>query len=127
MAAALVDGELPLAAFTDEHVARPELQALLRKVHCREDEGKPASVEAPRYAEVTVRLRDGRHFQRRVSHPRGSAAAPMSTEEIEQKFRDCAAACLAPAQIASSVQMLRELDRLADLRELASALAGARQ
>lgn len=124
MAAVVIDGGLSLASFTDEQVMRPELQALLKKVHCHEAEGKPASVETPRYAEVTVSLRDQRKLQKRVSHPRGSAAAPMSPAELQQKFKDCAAACLEPAQIERSMQMLLEIDRLPDLTALMAALRG---
>lgn len=124
MAAAIVDGAVSLAAFTDEQVMRPELQSLLRRVHCREAEGRPSSVEMPRYAEVTVNLRDGRQVCQRVTHPRGSAAVPMAPEELQAKFRDCAAACLDGAAAERAIELLQSIERQAGLDELMAALRG---
>jgi len=124
LAAVLVDGGLTRNSFTDEQVLRPAVQSLIHKVRCHEAEGKPLSVEAPRFAEITVKLRDGRTLNRRCDHTRGSAAVPLTQSELDYKFRDCASSRLAPAAIERALQMLHEIDRLPNLDGLMSALTG---
>jgi 2-methylcitrate dehydratase PrpD len=124
LAAALVDGVLPMSAFTDDMVMRPALQALLRKVQAREAEGDPVSVETPRFAEVTLTLTDGRKMQRRIQYPRGAAANPMTPDELDAKFRDCASLSLQENLVEQALQMLHEVDRLPDVRGLMAVLAG---
>ncbi len=127
LAAALVDGVLPMSAFTDEMVMRPALQALLRRVYAREAEGDPVSVETPRFADVTLTLTDGRRLQRRVQYPRGAAANPMTQDELDAKFRDCASLSLQKKAVEQALQMLHDVDSLPDLRGLMAVLAGGSQ
>jgi 2-methylcitrate dehydratase PrpD len=125
LAAALVDGALPMSAFTDEMVMRPALQALLRAVHAQEADGDPVSVETPRFADVTLTLTDGRKLQRRVQYPRGAAANPMTYDELDAKFRDCASLSLQEKSVEQALHMLHEVDHLPDVRGLMAVLAGA--
>lgn len=85
MAAALVDGEVRLASFTDEAVQRPEVQRFFDQVHWREEEGAVAT----RSAEVHLRLRDGRSVSQRIEVLRGSAQLPLSDSQLEAKLQDC--------------------------------------
>ncbi len=124
LASALVDGELTLHTFTDEAVRRPEVLDLLPKVRCREADGAPVAGDDPRFAEVTVALRDGRRLHRRVDHPRGSPEAPLGRADLDRKFRDCAAAALSPSAVERVLQMLHEIDTLPDLHDLMRVLAG---
>jgi 2-methylcitrate dehydratase PrpD len=87
VAAALADGRVTLASFEDAAVRRPEIQAFLPLVTKREADG-PLN---PRYAEITVRLRDGRTLHRRVEALRGGAALPLSEAELVAKLADCLA------------------------------------
>jgi len=112
VAAALTEGSLSLGTFTDERVQRAEVVSLLSRVRCREAEGKAVGVEAPRFAEVNLRLRNGTTLHRRVDHPHGSPEAPLDQAELDRKFADCAGACLNASQIERALQMFHELDRL---------------
>ena len=85
MAAALADGEVRLASFTDEAVRRPQVQRFFDRVHWVEEQGKVA----PRAAEVHLLLRDGRRLAQRVELLRGSAQRPLSDEQLESKLDDC--------------------------------------
>jgi len=127
VAAALVDGVVPMGAFTDEQVMRPALQALLRKVHAREAEGDPVSVETPRFADVTLTLTGGRKLRKHVQYPRGAAANPMSQDELDAKFRDCAALVLAAPAVEEALAMLHGIDDLPTLGPLMTLLAGSRR
>lgn len=85
MAAALADGQVRLASFTDEAVARPEIQRFFDRVHWSEENGEVAS----RAAEVQVQLLDGRRMAQRVDLLRGSAQLPLSDAQLEAKLDDC--------------------------------------
>jgi 2-methylcitrate dehydratase PrpD len=72
-----------VADFEMPAVTDLELAAFRAKVVAKLDETLPRGA-----ATVTLRLADGREFQRTVLHPRGSFERPMSDAELEEKFRD---------------------------------------
>jgi 2-methylcitrate dehydratase PrpD len=79
----LVRGRAGVADFEMPAVTDLELAAFRAKVVAKLDETLPRGA-----ATVTLRLADGREFQRTVLHPRGSFERPMSDAELEEKFRD---------------------------------------
>jgi 2-methylcitrate dehydratase PrpD len=79
----LVRGRAGVADFEMPAVTDPALAAFRAKVVAKLDETLPRGA-----ATVTLRLTDGREFQRTVLHPRGSFERPMSDAELEEKFRD---------------------------------------
>jgi 2-methylcitrate dehydratase PrpD len=87
VAAALHDGRVALASFDDAAVQRPALQAFLDKVHVTE--GEPPMF--PRWAELGIRLREGRLLSLRIERLRGSTEHPLSDAELIQKGVDCCA------------------------------------
>lgn len=117
LSAALIDGDLSLATFTDESVQRPEVQAVFPIITTQEAEGKPIGADDGRYAEVTVRISDGRQLHRRVEHPQGSPQKPMSKDQQEAKFRDCAALFEAD-RLDGVLVMLNQFKELSDVRSL---------
>jgi 2-methylcitrate dehydratase PrpD len=82
----LVRGRAGVADFEMPAVTDPVLAAFRAKVAAKLDESLPRGA-----ATVTLRLADGREFQRTVVHPRGSFERPMSDAELDEKFRDNAA------------------------------------
>ena len=69
------------------------------------------------FAEVRVVTRSGARFSRRVDYPKGSGQRPLTQNELEQKFLDCA--CLyAPTHNWSSA-----LRAILDLRTRGSVAA----
>ncbi|MFC7540666.1 hypothetical protein ACFQU2_15975 [Siccirubricoccus deserti] len=87
VAAALADGGVGLPAFEDAAVQRPAIQAFLPMVTKREGSG----ALNPRYAEITVRLKDGRSLHRRVEALRGGPSLPLTDAELAAKLGDCLA------------------------------------
>ncbi|MGW0810878.1 MmgE/PrpD family protein [Nonomuraea sp. NPDC002799] len=85
LATALLGGPPRLTDFTDEAVRRPEARHLLARVHATETH-TPLS---PRWAEVSLHLTDGRVLRGRAETLRGSAAAPLTMEELTAKAVDC--------------------------------------
>jgi 2-methylcitrate dehydratase PrpD len=115
LAAALLDGRINLASFSDEAVQRPQAQELLRRVEMVEGEqGQP--IVGP--ATVTVILDDGSQHSRHVETPRGDPKAPLTWEELVAKYEDCAAGILPDAATARSAEIIADLEAAADVGEL---------
>ncbi len=87
VATALHDGHVNLASFDDAAVQRSALQAFFDKV--RVSECEPPMF--PRWAQLDVRLRDGRLLPLRIERLRGSTEYPLSDAELVQKGADCCA------------------------------------
>ncbi len=85
VAAALYDGRMRLATFTDEAVNRPVIRAFLPQVSTREADGPLL----PRWAEITMRLKNGKTLNQRVTSSRGDAQWPLSDDELVEKAEDC--------------------------------------
>lgn len=81
IAAALVHGALPLAAFEPEALAEPRVDALMEKISYA---GAPD--EPRRFAELAVTLRDGRERRVRVDVTRGDARLPLTVDDAREKF-----------------------------------------
>lgn len=90
MAAAVIAGRVGLAELSDGFVARPDVQALMAKVHIR-DTGEP-DPEDPVFARedgLRVVLTSGDSLNRRIRYARGHAREPLREDELWAKFRDC--------------------------------------
>jgi 2-methylcitrate dehydratase PrpD len=123
MAILLLDGKAGLPEFTDETVRRPDVQAMIQKVHF----AVHPDAEAAGYDKMTtlidIHLTDGRRVSGRADFGKGSPANPMSYDEVAEKFRGCAAQARWPAAAASAViETVRRLETVADIRELSSLL-----
>ena len=70
-------------------------------------------------AEVAVTMRDGRRLSRRIDHLvcRGGDN-PMSSEELFEKFEDCATRSLAHDQVAPLFERLETLETVTDLGQV---------
>lgn len=92
VAAALLDGQLCLASFSDEAVARPNARSLAQRIIVTEGAVPflgPAAVGAE-YACIRGFDEDENVlFERRVDVPLGHADRPMSKDELNGKFDDC--------------------------------------
>jgi 2-methylcitrate dehydratase PrpD len=71
-----------------------------------------------RVAIVKVQLTDGTHLAQRVDDVRGTPKNPMTRGEIVAKARDLIAPILGPAQCASLIEKVLNLERVEDIREL---------
>jgi 2-methylcitrate dehydratase PrpD len=113
VAAALKDRELGLATYEDHAVLRPELQHLLGLVRAVESDIPsvgPSEFEKW-YAVVTVTTTDGRKLVARADMPHGYGKDPLTDEELNKKFRECAAV---PGSVWDPDQLLATLWGLPD-------------
>jgi 2-methylcitrate dehydratase PrpD len=119
MAALLLYGRAGLGEFTDEVVRRPEVQAMIGRVHF----GVHPEAEAAGYNKMTsiveVRLKDGRTVSGREDFAKGSPAKPMTYAEVAAKFEDCAGFAKWPREKTKAIiETVRKLEELPDVRTL---------
>jgi 2-methylcitrate dehydratase PrpD len=113
VAATLLDGRPGIASFTDEAVARPAAQALLRRVEADPIPGGDWLLAGE--AEIELTLDDGAVLRTAVDVPPGAPQRPPSAAELEAKVADCAGAPRAPTWESARVELSRALSpRAAD-------------
>ena len=127
MAAALVDGTLTTASFHPEQLARKAVRALLPAIRMHVDPARSAAAGGKDYREgarVTLRLKDGRVFERSVEIPRGHPRDPASDAELEAKFRLGSHAALDRDGADAVIEAIGSLHRLDSIHPLLTALGG---
>ena len=125
MASLLLYRKAGLTMFVDDVVNRPEVQAMIARVHF----GVNAEAEAAGSNKMTtilaVHLKSGRTISGRADFGKGTPANPMSYAEVSEKFLDCADFARWPRAKASAiVEMVRKLETVPDIRALTQ-LCGA--
>ena len=91
VSAALADGRIDLASFTDEAVLRPHIQRRLTDVTVVESDKAPAQGSDVGGAPVTVTIfpANGAPVSRTVTASPGSLADPITPEQLRAKWLDC--------------------------------------
>ena len=123
-ASLLLYGRAGLREFTDEVVVRPEVKAMIERIHM---DVHPEAEKAGYHKMTTIigiRLRGGRTISGRADFGKGSPQIPMSYDEVADKFLDCAGFAKWPAGKSKAiVEMVRKLEDVADVRKLAALCA----
>jgi 2-methylcitrate dehydratase PrpD len=124
---AILDGEVGLRDFTDERVNQPEIRKLLACTKC--EERYPMAVMGSDSAglnpqSVTIAMNDGKQYFRETPIIGGMPVRPMTEEQIENKYKDCAAYFLNNSEIERSLSLLREFKKLNNINELMNIVSG---
>jgi 2-methylcitrate dehydratase PrpD len=115
---ALADRAGGIAQFTDERVADPVLADLRKRVTVeRGDDLDHYQVRA------FVTTNDGRELTHFVPIPKGDHLRPMTTDELEGKFRANAATILPKAKVNKLVSLIRNIEEVGDMAEIAKLCA----
>ncbi len=118
VAAALIDGDVTLASFTDERIADPKLRELIQRVAIHRDaeltKGYPDGIPN----RVRIKLADGCELIEEVRYPRGHAGNPMTDDEVRAKFERTAGVRLSPSKRAALADAVWRLENATDLSGL---------
>ena len=109
--AALLDGAVRIATFTDERRFRTDMVELLSRFELRQDEAIKGDFHSM-HVEVEVEMGDGSCHKTICNAPRGSWGAPMADGEHQAKLDDCLRYALPEA---AAAKLLTELDRMETL------------
>ena len=116
LAEALVHGRIGKDAYGRESLSDPRILRIADIVDYLVDPDFPGPERFK--GAVTVVLRDGRRYEAVEEHNRGSAANPMTLDEILGKFHENAEGVLPPERARNLVDAVLMLDRMADVRKL---------
>lgn len=119
LALCLAQDRVELADFTDAGVARPEIRALMPRIH-RNPVDRLEGVFPTR---VRVTRKDGTAFEESRAMPEGSKAAPFTAAHYWEKYETCTAGILAPDHAAALRRALETFPDLTDIGEMTRWLA----
>ncbi|MFB6311963.1 MAG: MmgE/PrpD family protein [Salinirussus sp.] len=122
LAAALIDGEITIDHFRDGAVPRDDIQTLADRVQL--DRDTDAFADRAYGASVTLQTDSGTTHTRMVDAPPGSAGNPLTTEQFEKKFRDCARRSLDEQAVDEAWGQLSDLEHVEDMGTLVATIAG---
>ncbi len=87
IAVALMEGDVGLDSFDDQHLANEALIELTNKVKLHRDASANARYPKGIPNKLTVTMKNGQQFVKEVEFPRGHAFNKMTDQEVERKFR----------------------------------------
>ncbi len=122
LAALLVAGDAGLAQFTDACVARTDICAMMERIdYGAFDEAGPDFTNLTTL--ITLGLADGAMHEGRADYARGSNRAPMSWDDIIEKFTSCLAVVDWPEdKAAAAIEAVARLESLDDVSTLVAPL-----
>jgi 2-methylcitrate dehydratase PrpD len=122
IAAAMLHGELGFRQFTDEKVQDPTIRALMKKIVICVGDDLPDNAEFP--AQLELRTLGGRIFKQRREVPPGGSTRPLSSGQIEAKFRSCSERVLDGRQAGWVIEAVNRLESISNVGQLCEILEG---
>jgi 2-methylcitrate dehydratase PrpD len=123
-AAALAEGRVDFASFTDGEVANAEVRELMGRVAMVVDPALPQGAEQNAWSRVTVRLHDGRTLATEPRGAQGHPDTPLSEAALREKFLGCAKTVLSTDEAEGVAEQIGHLEDIPDIRALTSRLEG---
>jgi 2-methylcitrate dehydratase len=124
VARALIDGKVTLDTFTETAIRDPAILSLLHRVEMRAEPSLVSGSDGSRPATVTVHLRNGATHSLHARFPKGGSEVPMTSDELQAKFRDCARNVLSDAARDRAIELIENIEALDDVRPLMALLRG---
>ncbi|MFC2012715.1 MmgE/PrpD family protein [Chloroflexota bacterium] len=114
VARALLSGEVRLKHLTDEAVVEPQVKSLMQKMKCVEKYPMPVmgTPEGFGSKSVTVKLKDGRQYCKEVTIAKGMPQNPLTLDEFNSKYSDCASTVLSKEDVDKSLFILSNLEKM---------------
>lgn len=127
LASLLVLRRAGLSEFTDEVVARADVQDAIAKfdytVYSDEEARAKGYIRLTTFIDII--MKDGRTVSARADEAKGSPALPMNEQEVAEKFRECAEFAGWPADRSTRIiEQVLELETLVSIRKFAELLRG---
>ena len=124
VARALVDGAVRLDDFEGDAHFDSKVRAIMAKTTAAPHPDMPDDSPDQFGAEVIVALKDGRTVSRRINSLVGRGGDyPLTSEELWEKFNDCAKRVLPANDIPDLFAKLEKLEHIKNIRELTPFLA----
>jgi 2-methylcitrate dehydratase PrpD len=123
LAIAILRRKVGIAEFTDEVVLSPEVQEMMARCHHVVDPEIDARGFQHMETKITIRLKDGTVHETTNSAATGHPDKPMTREQLETKFFECAELAIDQAQAREAADMIWGLETLVNVSTLHALLA----
>ena len=110
VANALLYGSVRLAAFSEERLGDPRVRALMTRIELSVDEDLDRAFPGQRAARVSIETMDGRRSEHLQPTRKGDPDAPLSDEDLSDKFLELAGPILGEAAARARLAQLWRLD-----------------
>ena len=108
--------------FSDEGLCDDKVRSISAKVDVKEDAAYSSLTPAKRPARITLRTKSGQTLVNEVEGSSGGPDAPLSIDTIHAKFKSMAEPLIGPQKAESAIEMIDQLEELADIRSLTDLL-----
>jgi 2-methylcitrate dehydratase PrpD len=115
VAIALVDGRVGLDQFTPERLRDPAMAALLEHIQVVVADDLTAKYPAAWPTRVTLTLSNGAILTASADYPRGNPENPVSTAQLEDKFRSLVTPRLSAATAERAIEAVQSLETCEDV------------
>lgn len=124
VARALLSGEVRLKHLTDEAVAEPPIKSLIGKMRWAEKYPMPVMGTAEGFGtkSITVKLKNGKEFSKEVAIAKGMPQNPLTLDEFNSKYQDCASTMLSKEDVEKSLSILTNLQKVKNIKEVMESL-----
>jgi 2-methylcitrate dehydratase PrpD len=124
LARAIIDGRIGVEVFSEEAVRDANVLKLAERVTMRADASLKTDDPGGRPCRVTIRLKNGETLTRYAEHAKGSAALPLTDDEMKAKFAECANLALTADASKRALGAIAEIDRMDNVQNLMEILRG---
>lgn len=124
LAIAILRRKVGIDEFRDDVVRSAEVQDMMKRCHHVVDEEIDARGFQHMDTRVTIRLKDGTVVERVETAATGHPSKPMSREQLEAKFLECAGLAIGTEQARQAVDAIWALEDLSDVAQLHKTMAG---
>ena len=124
LAIAILRRKVGIAEFRDEVVRDPEVQEMMKRCRHIVDPEIDARGFQHMDTRITIRMTDGRVLEKVESFATGHPEKPMSREQLEGKFFECAALAIPEDRARLAAEMIWNLESLEHIGKLHEMLAG---
>ena len=118
VAAALLDGRMPLQSFGAKRLHDPAMRDLMKKIRVVQQPEFVGCYPKTMPTRITVKTEAGKTYMRQVDVPVGHPGNPMSDRDLEAKFRRLAAGRVNRPHIDRLIEFVWKLDRAKDISKL---------
>lgn len=122
LALRLVKGGAGFREYTEENLWDPQVRRLAQRIRLERDEEMDRLYPDKQSAHVTVLLKNGTKYEARVDSAKGTAENPLSSEELQDKFRNLSTVVLPANRVEEIIGVVNKLEALPDVSELAGML-----
>jgi aconitate decarboxylase len=123
VAVTALEGEVFIDQFTEEKIKDPKIIEFSRRIEVVPDPELDKLGPEFRHAIIAeVKTKDGKMFSKQIETAKGSNKNPMSADEVTKKFRILAGKVIRPRDIDGLHDMVENLEKVSDVRELSTKL-----